>query len=256
MSDRGSVRRVAGILIVLFLTVGAVRAAPAAGADTGVPTCTPGALGTPFVAPGPGVKTNGLGAGAPVYYEIGAPTGSFAGVAPKGIMLVIHGGLACGRQGNPGSDPRVCRSLASQGLANRQRRLSGVRAGSKGCVLVHATDPRHAAERLGVCNRHVRWRPHGSHAGLVSQGSGLRNCPCRAQQPELARRPSGIRPADADIRPDWRRLRFFNLARATFGDSETSLDMYSPATYAAERDCPSAAREWRERQGEPARTKR
>jgi Prolyl oligopeptidase family len=31
-------------------------------------------------------------AGAPAYYEVGLPTGSYAGQAPRGIMLVIHGG--------------------------------------------------------------------------------------------------------------------------------------------------------------------
>ncbi|MEA2231430.1 MAG: hypothetical protein QOD83_1246 [Solirubrobacteraceae bacterium] len=30
--------------------------------------------------------------GAPAYYEIGLPTGTFAGEAPRGVMLVIHGG--------------------------------------------------------------------------------------------------------------------------------------------------------------------
>jgi len=31
-------------------------------------------------------------AGAPAYYEVGLPTGSYAGQTPRGIMLVIHGG--------------------------------------------------------------------------------------------------------------------------------------------------------------------
>jgi acetyl esterase/lipase len=31
-------------------------------------------------------------AGAPAYYEVGLPTGTYAGHAPRGIMLVIHGG--------------------------------------------------------------------------------------------------------------------------------------------------------------------
>jgi acetyl esterase/lipase len=30
--------------------------------------------------------------GAPAYYEVGLPTGAYAGQAPRGIMLVIHGG--------------------------------------------------------------------------------------------------------------------------------------------------------------------
>lgn len=42
-------------------------------------------------APGEGVSTTALGTG-PAYYEVGEPTGAFAGQAPKGVMLVIHGG--------------------------------------------------------------------------------------------------------------------------------------------------------------------
>jgi acetyl esterase/lipase len=40
----------------------------------------------------PGTSTSGLGSDAPAYYEVGQPTGTFAGLAPKGIMLVINGG--------------------------------------------------------------------------------------------------------------------------------------------------------------------
>jgi hypothetical protein len=43
-------------------------------------------------APSAGVSATGLGASAPAYYEIGEPTGDFADIAPKGVMLVIHGG--------------------------------------------------------------------------------------------------------------------------------------------------------------------
>jgi dienelactone hydrolase len=39
-----------------------------------------------------GVSTTGLPTGAPAYYEVGEPTGAFAGQQPKGVMLVIHGG--------------------------------------------------------------------------------------------------------------------------------------------------------------------
>jgi acetyl esterase/lipase len=45
-----------------------------------------------YTAPGPGVSTSGLGADAPGYYEVGAPTGRYAGLPPKAIMLVIHPG--------------------------------------------------------------------------------------------------------------------------------------------------------------------
>jgi acetyl esterase/lipase len=39
-----------------------------------------------------GVSTTALGSGAPAYYEVGQPTGEFAGKAPKGVILLIHGG--------------------------------------------------------------------------------------------------------------------------------------------------------------------
>ena len=40
-----------------------------------------------------GVSTNHPGfAGAPAYYEVGLPTGAYAGQPPRGVMLVIHGG--------------------------------------------------------------------------------------------------------------------------------------------------------------------
>jgi acetyl esterase/lipase len=41
----------------------------------------------------PGVRTSHPAfAGAPAYYEVGPPTGDEAGRAPRGVMLVIHGG--------------------------------------------------------------------------------------------------------------------------------------------------------------------
>ena len=39
-----------------------------------------------------GVSTKALGAGAPAFYEVGEPTGAFAGRPPKGVMLLVHGG--------------------------------------------------------------------------------------------------------------------------------------------------------------------
>jgi hypothetical protein len=40
--------------------------------------------------------------GAPAYYEVGLPTGAYAGQAPRGVMLVIHGG-AWMKPGSPRS---------------------------------------------------------------------------------------------------------------------------------------------------------
>jgi acetyl esterase/lipase len=45
-----------------------------------------------YTAPARGVTTTGLGADAPGYYEIGAPSGHYEGLAPKAIMLVLHPG--------------------------------------------------------------------------------------------------------------------------------------------------------------------
>jgi acetyl esterase/lipase len=45
-----------------------------------------------YTHPGAGVTTTGLGADAPAYYESGAPSGSYTGLPPKAIMLVIHPG--------------------------------------------------------------------------------------------------------------------------------------------------------------------
>jgi dienelactone hydrolase len=62
------------------------------GVNTGAPdsVCagTPSAYSTPTDS---GVSTTGL-SGAPARYEIGAPTGEFAGQSPKGTMLILHGG--------------------------------------------------------------------------------------------------------------------------------------------------------------------
>jgi acetyl esterase/lipase len=41
----------------------------------------------------PGVTSSHPGfAGAPAYYEVGLPTGAHAGEAPRGVMLIVHGG--------------------------------------------------------------------------------------------------------------------------------------------------------------------
>jgi acetyl esterase/lipase len=47
---------------------------------------------TAQAAPGDGVSTTSLGSDAPAYYEVGEPSGAFAGAQPKGVMLVINGG--------------------------------------------------------------------------------------------------------------------------------------------------------------------
>jgi acetyl esterase/lipase len=45
-----------------------------------------------YTPPRPGVATTGLGADAPAYYEVGAPSGKYTGLPPKAVMIVIHPG--------------------------------------------------------------------------------------------------------------------------------------------------------------------
>ena len=55
--------------------------------------CRPQPLAANGSALPPGVVSSHPGfAGAPAYYEVGLPTGAYAGQAPRGAMLVIHGG--------------------------------------------------------------------------------------------------------------------------------------------------------------------
>jgi acetyl esterase/lipase len=63
------------------------------GVNTGLPGSMCGGIQWPD--PGPpdvGVSTSAMGFDAPAYYEVGEPIGDFAGQAPKGVMLLIHGG--------------------------------------------------------------------------------------------------------------------------------------------------------------------
>ena len=55
--------------------------------------CRPQPMAANGTALPPGVVSSHPGfAGAPAYYEVGLPTGAYAGQAPRGAMLVIHGG--------------------------------------------------------------------------------------------------------------------------------------------------------------------
>jgi acetyl esterase/lipase len=62
--------------------------------NTGLPGsyCLPVDTSLFSIPPGPGVSTSGLGPGAPAYYEIGQPSGAYAGLPRKAVMLTIHGG--------------------------------------------------------------------------------------------------------------------------------------------------------------------
>ena len=92
------VRRPVGALAgtMLVSTLGLAALSPAAGAttvNTGAQgsVCQASAGGLSAAAVELGTSTGWL-SGAPAYYETGLPTGQYAGKAPKGIMLTIHGG--------------------------------------------------------------------------------------------------------------------------------------------------------------------
>jgi acetyl esterase/lipase len=86
------------VLCFVALVVLAAPGLPAARADGGVNTGEAGSTcastdgGLSYVPPTNGEFTHGLGTDAPAYYEVGLPTGAYAGQHAKGIMLVIHGG--------------------------------------------------------------------------------------------------------------------------------------------------------------------
>src|SRR4051812_45846813 len=62
------------------------------GVNSGAPNSVCAGTASSYAPPAdPGISTTGL-TGAPARYEIGDPTGDFPGRAPKGTMLVLHGG--------------------------------------------------------------------------------------------------------------------------------------------------------------------
>ena len=66
--------------------------------------------------------------GAPAYYEVGLPTGAYAGQAPRGAMLVIHGGGWMHDRDRRGADqPHRGRPLACARLRDRQPHLPRLR---------------------------------------------------------------------------------------------------------------------------------
>ncbi|HUR77952.1 MAG TPA: alpha/beta hydrolase [Acidimicrobiales bacterium] len=91
-------KRLPLVMLACVLISGAGLPAAAAGgppANSGLhgSSCAAAAdTGSKFTAPDSGVTTTGLGSDAPAYYEIGAPSGAYAGRAPRAIMIVIHPG--------------------------------------------------------------------------------------------------------------------------------------------------------------------
>jgi acetyl esterase/lipase len=91
-------RRITMALLAAVTLAGPLAPAPLQAAislpNIGLPgsPCVPIDAALFSTPPGPGVSTSGLGPGAPAYYEIGLPTGAYAGLRPKAVMLTIHGG--------------------------------------------------------------------------------------------------------------------------------------------------------------------
>jgi dienelactone hydrolase len=87
-------KRIALIFTAAVSAVSVTVAPASAAANNGQPgsTCVGHDGGLRYWAPKNGEVTTGLGPDAPAYYEIGAPTGAFAGKEPRGEMLIIHGG--------------------------------------------------------------------------------------------------------------------------------------------------------------------
>ena len=81
-------------VFVAALTSASTAAALAATPNSGQPgsTCVGHNGGISYTAPPNGESTTALGPDAPAYYEVGKPTGAFAGKAPRGQMIIIHGG--------------------------------------------------------------------------------------------------------------------------------------------------------------------
>lgn len=87
--------KLVGVLAVAVLGVSVHPAQASAPPNSGLPGSTCAGIADVdghYTPPAPGVTTAGLGADAPAYYEIGAPSGSYKGLPPKAIMLVIHPG--------------------------------------------------------------------------------------------------------------------------------------------------------------------
>jgi acetyl esterase/lipase len=81
-------------IFVVTVTALTTLAARAAEPNSGQPgsRCVGHDGGLRFTSPTGGESSSALGPNAPAYYEVGKPTGSFAGKSPKGEMLIIHGG--------------------------------------------------------------------------------------------------------------------------------------------------------------------
>jgi acetyl esterase/lipase len=75
----------------LYIDTVALHSAQAINTGTDGSLCQASDNGLAYSAPPSDISTTSLGS-APAYYETGNPSGTFLGVAAKGVMLIIHGG--------------------------------------------------------------------------------------------------------------------------------------------------------------------
>lgn len=163
-------RAVRAAAAVVLAVVGAVASATPAAADLGdeivdvgeevLPgsTCEAVVSTTIPPPPGPGVSTTWYGPEAPASYELGSPTGIFAGQRPRGVMLVIHGG------GWANVGPYEVASVRAQANRWRERGWSTVNIDYRACgqsvgdVLWFYDRTRQVSGSLPIC-------AHGMSAG-------------------------------------------------------------------------------------------
>ena len=147
------------------------RAAPLASNGSALPT---------------GVKSAHAGfTGAPAYYEVGLPTGTYAGQAPRGAMLVIHGGgwttnaIGAVQASRAEADRWRARGFETVNLTYRAVRPVVRR---RGLVLRQGARPlRRDGEDLR--HRHLGRRPPRAAARRVAPRRVLRRQPGRADRP-------------------------------------------------------------------------
>jgi acetyl esterase/lipase len=172
-------------------------------------------------------------AGAPAYYEVGLPTGTYADEAPRGIMLVIHGGgwtitsAGAVELMRPDADRwrargwetvnlsyRPCGQSAADALWFYDKARAWFGAGAKMCTLGLSAGG-HLALLVGAQRPDLYCAI--SHAGPTD---------LRTIQNEGAYDPATGQ-YDQTVNPRW----VHNLAAAAFG--EENLASYSPAAQAS-----------------------
>ncbi|HEV2785797.1 MAG TPA: hypothetical protein VGV67_05380 [Solirubrobacteraceae bacterium] len=171
--------------------------------------------------------------GAPAYYEVGSPTGAYAGQAARGVMLVIHGGafvktgVGAVQEMRPDADRWRARGWLTANISYRgcgqspadvlwfyDRTRAAVGAGMKVCALGTSAGA-NLALLIGA------YRPD-LHCAVNQAGP----TDLRVIRSEVAFN-SATGAHDQTAGPRW----VHNMAAAAFG--EESLATYSPAALAA-----------------------